>query len=206
MSFIKSRTSAVVAGAAVLALATGGSVAVADQMIGGRDIKNGSVGMRDFNQFTKNKINRTGKPGPQGDRGPVGPRGPEGERGPAGAPGLQGLKGADGTDGTDGTDGVSGAYTAKPTSQIVAIEPGEAATATATCSAGKRALSGGYKVDGNNTNRVYITRNQPAGEYLNADGTEATNAGMFTAWEVRAFNDTNNVVHLQPAVVCAFAN
>lgn len=100
MRLIKSRTSAVVAGATVLALA-GGGTAVADRMIGGEDIRNGSIGMRDLNKFTKNQIRgkkivvppAQGVQGPAGERGPAGPKGDKGDTGPAGAPGAPGAPG-----------------------------------------------------------------------------------------------------------------
>lgn len=111
MRLIKSRTSAVVAGATVLALA-GGGTAVADRMIGGEDIRNGSIGMRDLNKFTKNQIRgkkivvppAQGVQGPAGERGPAGPKGDKGDTGPAGpagAPGSQGPKGDKGDPASD---------------------------------------------------------------------------------------------------------
>lgn len=150
MNFFQSRTTAVVAGAAVLAFATG-SVAVANQDA----------------------------------------RGPEDGQGPASAPGLQGLK---------GQDGVSGAYTAKPTSQIVTIQPGQAGTATATCVDGRSAIAGGYEVEGaRGAGRadISVLRDQPAGTY---------EGGMFDSWQVEVYNGSTNAVTLQPAVVCAYAN
>lgn len=85
MKFLHSRVGAVLAGTCVLALASGG-VAVAANTIGSADIRNnsirsmdvkdGTLGLRDMNQFAKNRINR---PGPAGEDGATGPAGPRGE-------------------------------------------------------------------------------------------------------------------------------
>lgn len=145
MNLFKSRTSAVVAGAAVLALAGGGSVAIADQMIGSQDVRNGSLGMRDFNDHTKDKINAQAATGEAtvGERGPAGPQGEQGEKGEKGEPGAPG---ANGKNGVSGYEVRTWNYTKGEDSDMGANYSGVGggAIATVACSAGKAALSGGY--------------------------------------------------------------
>lgn len=119
--FIRSRTGAVVTGAAVLAVMTGGgavahgmidSADIVDRSIAKRDIGRGAVGsievrdrslgMRDLNHFTRRAIRQggeTGHVGPTGPQGPAGAPGPTGPRGPAGPVGPQGPAGPAGPGG-----------------------------------------------------------------------------------------------------------
>lgn len=97
-----SRIGAVAVGATILATVGGTSAAVAHGLITSEDIvnqtiqkrdigrgavgmgevRNHSLGMRDFNRYTRDKINEgTGSTGPQG---PTGPAGPAGENGVSG--------------------------------------------------------------------------------------------------------------------------
>ena len=108
----------------------------------------------------------TGLPGPQGDPGPQGPAGPTGLQGPKGDPGPQGPKGDPGQAGSAGPAGPAGptgpagpAGPAGPTGpagpgvspQLVNVQSNVAANSgrvvTASCPAGKRALSGGYAAE-----------------------------------------------------------
>lgn len=187
MNLFKSRTSAVVAGAAVLALAGGGSVAIADQMIGSKDVRNGSLGMRDFNDFTTNKINKGGERGPRGAMGPAGPQGPKGEKGDQG---LHGQPGAQGPAGEDGKDGVSG-Y------EILNAEARWATGGTtqtiANCSAGKVALGGGYEIDG--------TANGSAADTEIVDNGPVYKDGSAAAWRVAGV--PAGEVNVKAWVICA---
>ncbi len=93
---VHSRTGAVIAGATVLVTlgGVGGAFAagqitssdikdqtiqkrdVGDDAIGSSETLDGSLGMRDLNDYTQGKIN---EPGPAGPQGPAGPAGPAGE-------------------------------------------------------------------------------------------------------------------------------
>lgn len=104
-----SRTRAVVAGAAVLAV-IGGS-AQASGMITGRDIKDHSVKKVDLSYGVIKKLNSAGTPGPEGPAGPAGQDGADGQDGidgKDGAPGPQGPAGKDGQNGQDGATGPQG--------------------------------------------------------------------------------------------------
>ncbi len=124
---VQSRMGAVLGGAAVLAVLTGGG-AVAHGLIGSSDIKDGSVAkrdigrgavgssevldgslrMRDLDPATRARLRAaaTGDTGPAGADGAPGPAGPQGVPGATGAPGARGpagpsaglvVKAADGT-------------------------------------------------------------------------------------------------------------
>jgi hypothetical protein len=79
--FFKSRVPAVlVAIAALLAVGMGGS-AVAASLITSKQIKDGTIKLKDINKNTRTKLQ--GSTGPQGPQGPQGPKGDQGEPGPA---------------------------------------------------------------------------------------------------------------------------
>ena len=107
----KGRGVALVASAAVLALAAGGSGAVAASLITSADIKDkavkkvdlaensvvsskvkdGTLKLKDLGKKANDKINKGGPAGPAGPRGQTGaqgPAGPQGPQGPAGTPGA----------------------------------------------------------------------------------------------------------------------
>lgn len=115
-------------------VAAGGTGAVADQLIGSRDVANGSLrsidimnqtlASRDIKDGTIRGVDVQdgsltaadfeggvvrGEQGPQGEAGPAGEQGPQGEAGPAGAnstvPGPQGPAGPPGPAGADGAAG-----------------------------------------------------------------------------------------------------
>lgn len=119
MKIFRSRVVAVATGAVLLAGLGGIGGATAASMIGTDDIRNGAVtkpkvakdsvggaelihgsvrsgpvadgslGMRDLNDFTKEKIKSVGPEGPAGPVGPEGPAGPEGPVGPICPDGLE---------------------------------------------------------------------------------------------------------------------
>lgn len=202
MRLIKSRTSAVVAGATVLALA-GGGTAVADRMIGGEDIRNGSIGMRDLNKFTKNQIRgkkivvppAQGVQGPAGERGPAGPKGDKGDTGPAGAAGAPGANGSQGPKGTpgaagqngkDGADGVTGYEVLNREVRLSNTTD----TVIAPCSDGKVALGGGFVLEGIRGGNAKVVASQPA--YV---------AGLATGWSVTA--SATGEVNVKSWSICA---
>jgi hypothetical protein len=85
----------------LVALLAGAAAATAATQITGRDIKNGTVQLKDLSRAA-----RTALQGQQGPAGPAGPQGPQGEKGDSG---TSGLKGADGSNGASGAAGVPGA-------------------------------------------------------------------------------------------------
>jgi hypothetical protein len=87
-----------------------------------------------------------GPAGPQGDRGPQGEVGPQGSAGPQGPAGVQGPIGLQGPAGPQGPAGMSGLQVVPvivPTSAF-GINGNASAAGTATCPAGKVAISGGF--------------------------------------------------------------
>lgn len=205
MNLLHSRVGAVVAGAGVLALLTGG-VAVAEATIGSEDIKDqsiqsvdiakagvgkseirngsvrgldvadGSLGWRDLNAYTKDYIeSQAGEPGPKGDKGDPG------------EPGADGADGADGTDGKDGQDGVSG----YEVHNREAVAPaGQTTTFTVPCPEGKVALGGGVSTD----NPAIITVNQTFPVYSD---------GVATGWSATVTNTGERKTNFKPWVTCA---
>ncbi|MGH3333029.1 MAG: hypothetical protein ACRDPJ_17160 [Nocardioidaceae bacterium] len=126
---VHSRTGAVLVGATVLVTLGGVGGAVAATQITSRDIKdqtiqkrdigtgavgsdevrNGTLGLLDFNSYTQGLMSQPGPQGEQGEQGEMGPMGPQGEQGPIGPQGLQGEKGAAGATGATGAPGATGA-------------------------------------------------------------------------------------------------
>jgi len=92
---------------------------VADGALSGADVKDESLTPSDFSGSVQ---------GPKGDQGPQGPQGPKGD---------QGIQGIQGVPGLSGLEMVLGAQSANNTNAQK--------TATATCPAGKRPLSGGME-------------------------------------------------------------
>ncbi len=86
--------------AAIVAVASGGTVALAARMITSNDIKNHSIRPKDLNKNLRRKINRTkvaaGIPGTTGATGSQGVTGPQGAAGATG--GSQGVTGATGAE------------------------------------------------------------------------------------------------------------
>jgi len=114
--------------------------------------------------------------------------------GPQGPAGPSGSDGSDGADGSDGVNGFADIYTAKATSDIVALDPGEEGTATSICDEGYVAIGGGHKIDGNPGKSFEVIRSQPTGTYENA---------MFNSWEVVVDNTGAVAIDVQVAIVCA---
>jgi hypothetical protein len=75
--------SGLLAAAVVFALSVGGATAAG--LIGGKQIRNHSIGLIDIKRTTQKALH--GLRGPRGLVGPAGPAGPQGPAGPAGLPG-----------------------------------------------------------------------------------------------------------------------
>jgi hypothetical protein len=127
---------------AVIALVlSAGAGATASMMITGKQIKNNSVTTKDIKNRTlkakdlslgaKKKLR--GATGPAGERGATGPAGPAGQVGPAGAAGAAGLPGLPGISGFQLVNSVP--------LQIPGGLSALSAPVTASCPAGKKALS-----------------------------------------------------------------
>lgn len=132
------------------------SVDVKNNNLRGMDVKNGTIGFRDLNGYTQDRIDAANAGGEQG------PAGPKGEQGPAGK------------DGTNGTDGVSG-Y------EVLNAEArwsNAAGTTTASCATGKVALGGGFVVEGIRGGDAEVKASQPV--YSNGTATGWTVSGVAT--------------------------
>lgn len=197
MKFIQSRTTAVVAGATVLALAGGGTVAVAAGTIGSGGIQNGSIrsvdvkdgglGVRDFNDYTQALINQPG------------PAGKDGVDGKDGAAGPAGAAGKDGAPGQAGKDGVSG-YEVQTYDYALVSGGG---IATVACSDGKTALGGGYwlKNEGVLTNGTTVVRSMPGRMDWSTNTPKPDN---YTGWIVQVNKPQNvNPGEMTVYVTCA---
>src|SRR5687767_11519700 len=113
------------------------SAHIKDGQIASADVRDGSLLKNDFaaGQLPAGSQGPVGPKGPAGPQGVAGPEGPEGPRGPEGPAGPTGQTGQPGAPGLSGVEMV----TASNNSQTVRLE----ASATATCPAGKRVISGG---------------------------------------------------------------
>jgi hypothetical protein len=114
LSILRSRSAAVVAGAAVIALAATGGGAVAASLVTSSDIQDGTiktvdikpdaitgdvisdgaVHQKNLSDGVQSKLDQTGPRGATGAQGPAGVQGPAGAQGPAGPKGAGGLEGA----------------------------------------------------------------------------------------------------------------
>lgn len=107
------KTLALVAGGTVLVLGLGStSGVVAAGLVTSKDIKDGTIKLRDINDRAQRRLagagGETGPTGPTGETGPAGPAGPQGERGARGSTGSPGAAGADGAPGEQGVPGEQG--------------------------------------------------------------------------------------------------
>lgn len=170
------RTGAVVAGAAILALASGTGGAVAGSLITGAQIKDGTVTTHDIRDETlrlsdlgpkalaavkkggaagpvgpAGAAGAAGQVGPVGAAGQVGPQGPAGASGKDGAPGPAGPAGQDGNDGAIGPQGPSGdgglLIRVFRSAPTEATVAGSVYTAQAACPTGTAPVSGGFVLE-----------------------------------------------------------
>lgn len=112
--------------------------------------KSCKAGDREFN-FSNSGASQVG---PIGPIGPIGPQGPQGETGPKGE---KGDKGETGESGAPGVSGISG-WEKISTSSGSTVDQDK--TIIATCSSGKKVLSGGYIID-SPTVTFYTVANYP---------------------------------------------
>ena len=97
----------------------------------------------------RQSINLSGVPGPAGPTGAQGDSGVAGATGPAGAPGPIGPRGAVGPAGAAGAAGTMSSYERRSGPAVaVPTDRVNTATSTATCTAGKKVVGGGYTVSG----------------------------------------------------------
>ena len=213
---LRSRVLAVTAAAGVLVGVGGVGGAVAGDKNTGHDVKDGTLGMRDLNNYTQNQIDQGGDRGPRGRRGP---EGAQGEQGPAGPQGPKGDQGTAGAPGLNGRDGVSGYevqtwnYTKDSTSDMGAAYPGVGggAIATVACSAGKKALGGGYWFKSEGDNGFHSSAlSDGSGVVASFPGrmdwtTNTVKSGDDSGWIVQV-NDNVHLADLVLYVVCANVN
>jgi hypothetical protein len=76
---LRSRGPGMLIGLVVLAVVATGGSAVAASLVTSKEIKNGTIKLKDINKKTRSKL--------KGDSGPQGPQGPKGDLGPQGVPG-----------------------------------------------------------------------------------------------------------------------
>jgi hypothetical protein len=112
---MQKRTIGLVAGAAVIIALAGGTAADASGLLTGKDIKDGSLTLKDFKASEKAKL--------KGATGARGAQGPAGIAGPATASTLD---------------------TVTVKSPDTYVSPGQISTVIAYCPAGKKATGGGY--------------------------------------------------------------
>ena len=77
-----------IAVAAIAMFVVTGGAATAAKLITGKDIKNGSIKLKDLSKGAKDSL--------EGERGPEGARGPQGAQGAAGPAGAAGARGPQG--------------------------------------------------------------------------------------------------------------
>src|SRR3954451_5108029 len=126
--------------AAALSLSFAGG-AVAQQLITGANIKDGTVTAADIKNATIRVADLTSSTVQtlKGARGPAGPSGPVGPRGSAGAEGAEGPRGPVGP---VGAAGVSGYEVVQAKSDAVSLTNGASFRVTARCPEGKVVVGG----------------------------------------------------------------
>lgn len=132
---------------AVLSVFAAPTIADAARAITGRDIKDGTVTMKDLAPSARPM---PGRQGPLGPQGPAGPRGERGEPGVTGPPGPQGESGDQGPAGPPGPQGLAGVTgsggwsTAVVRTKVETIQypMQEERYVTATCRPGEKAVGG----------------------------------------------------------------
>jgi hypothetical protein len=138
-----------------------------------------------------NQSGPPGEPGPAGPQGAPGPAGPQGEQGAAGQAGPAGSAGPQGEPGLPGPEGppgpAGGGFTELlQRSADANVAPGERLVVRASCQAGERVVSGGFR-----SSNPLVT--------LGRSWTDLDAPVQY--WEVEFFNDGEN----NPAFVTVFA-
>jgi collagen triple helix repeat protein len=153
--------SALIAAVVAAVVATASATAAVTVVITSKDIKNGTIQTIDISAKAKSAL--------KGNRGA---RGPAGARGPTGAQGLAGAAGA------QGPPGIQGIVAVTNTTSVASEAVGDI---TATCPAGRSAVSGGFLFAG----------------IVNA----SVNTG--TGWRVIGFNDLLEATNISAVAYCS---
>ena len=178
---------------AMLALffALGGGAFAADQFV----ISNiNQIKPSVLNQITKGARGPrgpSGPPGPKGNPGSPGPKGPKGDTGAKGQKGDSGGKGEKGDTGPRGLKGDRGPAGPETLPNIdtestdpVPLPPKTTEKATANCTSGFRAISGGFEV---NRGDVTYSQRTPGGSGWTVIATSTSSTSGGEAGYVRAF-------------------
>lgn len=229
-----SRTKAVLAGAAIIAVGSS-TVAFADGQITGHDVKDGSIWSRDVAELFSRNIadnslyardlhagsvttsevrdgtllsNDFSDEAKAALKGEKGDKGDQGEQGPAGPQGERGEQGPQGEPGVAGIE-TDGPYN----NNWVGDQGATLQTATVNCAPGKTAIGGGYSVYGgadDNTPSAEDGHNiQVIASYpYTTDYQPVNDRGSFEAdqWIVKGYNNGTKDLVVRPWVVCATAN
>ncbi len=153
--------SALIAAIVAAVVATASATAAVTVVITSKDIKNGTIQTLDISAKAKTALK-----GNRGARGPAGARGPTGAQGPAGAAGAQ------------GPPGIQSLQVVINTTSVAVNAVGDI---TATCPAGRSAVSGGFIFGG------------------------IVNAGFNTGtgWRVAGFNDLTEATDISAVAYCS---
>jgi Collagen triple helix repeat (20 copies) len=147
-----------------------GAAQLKTSAVTGLKVKNGTLMAADF-KAGQIPAGPKGDPGAQGPKGDPGAQGPKGDAGQPGAPGLPGPAGISGWE--------------RVTPAPVNVAPGQTNGSTATCSAGKKLLGGGYDI-GNAW--MSVSWSAPASD---------------NAWHVEVKNTDNTQGGVQAVAICA---
>ena len=158
------------AGRLILAKGSVGTAQLKNDAVTGPKVKNGSLTSADFKAGTLS----------------AGPSGPKGDAGPKGDPGAQGPKGDKGDRGDRGPAGPSGISGYRVVlSNGMTLNPGQTASAIASCPAGEKALGGGFDVS------------------PGAVVTWSTTDSKYETWWVKAQNNAATQGWVQAVAICA---
>ncbi len=116
--------------------------------------------------------------------GQKGEKGDKGDQGIQGIPGVQGEKGDKGDTGADGTNGQNGVSGWEKISTSSASTTEQLKIVTATCSLGKKILSGGFVVN-SSTVTFYTVSNYPSAD--NAWTASVHRSSTSTPWDLTVF-------------------
>ncbi len=163
-----------------------------------------SVEFCKINKFNDNRRdnNQTGPAGPAGPQGAIGPVDPEGIQGPigeigatgaTGTPGEDGMDGAPGPRGFNGTNGLPGpagsntilskTYTNET---VLVISANSVFNMTVMCNIGDTVLSGGYALDGFDSD-VFVGVDRPVGN---------------SSWQIAGVNDNDIPIRITGYAYC----
>jgi hypothetical protein len=165
---------------------------IADSSVGSGIVDDGSIRLVDLHPDFAARLALAGADGAQGLQGPQGEKGDKGE---AGAKGDTGAKGETGAQGPAGPSGVANLAVRIGGASVPATG---AATATASCNAGERAVGGGGTYDGlSNGNTMILLGSYPA-----TDGGVSI-GGTPNSWNAVFYNYTGAPIGANAWVVCA---